>query len=450
MPVACVRCKTRFFRWLSVWLLLACGFALIIALTGCRQDSQPASTQDGVVRLTYWSAQNPQEQRLAEYLVGKWNAANPEVQVLVQPLPAGQSSEEVLLAAIVAGTTPDICSNIWPGIMSDFIRAGGVLRLSDFADFDSLMQSRMPADMIERFRAPDGGFYQIPWKTNPIMMLYNRALFRDVGIEVPPRTYSEFLEAAARLTVDRNGDGQLDQWAGYRRPLPIWHERRFDYYAFYIGASGGRTLFEGEDVSIDTSASNKVFEFFRTIYANKYFPLTTFQSSPILSGKIATEYVGPWQIGWLEQNAPAGFEYDFAPLPVPDEYVGPTYTFGDFKNIAVFANTRHPREAWEFARYLVTKEADLKLLEFAKQIPVRKDLLSDPTFTAFFEANPMVRPFAEQAPRTRGEDGVGALQEILDAIAQQFEAVSVYGVYSPAEGTRRAIQRIKLIHQWNS
>jgi multiple sugar transport system substrate-binding protein len=45
---------------------------------------------------------------------------------------------------------------------------------------------------------------------------------------------------------------------------------------------------------------------------------------------------------------------------------------------------------------------------------------------------------------------VGSLQEILDAIAQQFEAAAVYRVYSPAEGTRRALARIRLIHEWNA
>src|SRR5690606_116563 len=158
----------------------------------------------GPVTLTYWSAQNPQEQQLAARLVDEWNRLHPDVQVVVQPLPAGQSSEEVLLAAIVAGTTPDICSNIWPGIVSSFVRAGGVLKLIDFADFDSLAGSRIPPDMLERFRAPDGNFYQIPWKTNPILMLYNRDLFRVAGFETPPATYSGFLAAAAKLTRDRD------------------------------------------------------------------------------------------------------------------------------------------------------------------------------------------------------------------------------------------------------
>ena len=426
--------------WTCVLLIASCGPA----------PPTEDTREGGVVHLTYWCAQNPQERALATQLAETWNAANPDVQVKVQPLPAGQSSEEVLIASIVAGTTPDLCSNIWPGIISDFVRADGVYPLSSFPDFDSLMASRVPSDLLARFRAPDGEYYQIPWKTNPIMLLYNKQLFREAGIEQPPRTYSQFMTAAAKLTRDRDGDGHLDQWAGYRKTHPIWHERRFDYYALYIGASGGQTLFDEGEVSIDTVASTKVFSFFRDVYANHYFPLTTFQSSPILSGKVATEFTGPWQIGWLDENAPPDFEYGFTPLPLPDDYEGPAYTFGDYKNIVIFSNTKHPEEAWRFAKFLVSQEADLQLLETTKQIPVRQGLLTDSLYAGFFARNPKVIPFAEIAPYTRGEDGVGSLQEILDAIAQQFEAAAVYRVYSPEEATRRTLARIQLIHNWGS
>lgn len=433
------------------FLYAASIWVCVLLIATCKPAPSATATREGdVVHLTYWCAQNPQERALAMHLAEAWNAANPDVQVHVQPLPAGQSSEEVLIAAIVAGTTPDLCSNIWPGIISDFIRAGGVYPLSSFPDFDSLMASRVPSDLLARFQAPDGEYYQIPWKTNPILLLYNKQLFREAGIEHLPRTYSEFLSAADKLTRDSDGDGHLDQWAGYRKTHPIWHERRFDYYALYIGASGGQTLFNEGEISIDTAASSAVFSFFRDVYAHQYFPLTTFQSSPILSGKIATEFTGPWQIGWLDENAPPGFEYGFTPLPLPDDYEGPAYTFGDYKNIVLFSNTRHPEEAWRFAKFLVSKEADLKLLELTKQIPVRQGLLTDSLYADFFSRNPQVIPFAEIAPYTRGEDGVGSLQEILDAIAQQFEAAAVYRVYSPEEATRRTLARIRLIHNWNS
>jgi multiple sugar transport system substrate-binding protein len=429
-------------------LLLAAACCAVGA--GCDAPAEREAAPEGVVRLTYWSSQNPQERELARRLVDAWNAAHPDVQVTVQPLPAGQSSEEVLLAAIVAGTTPDLCSNIWPGIMSDFIRAGGVLPLDAFAGFDSLMQSRVPPDVLERFRAEDGHVYQIPWKTNPAMMQYNTQLFREAGFEAPPRTYSEYLAAAEKITADLDGDGEYDRWIGYRDIQPIWHQRFFDYYAFYVGASGGQTLFEDGALRLDTAASNAVLAFFRALYAGRHFPKTKFQGNAYLRERIATEFVGPWNIAWLDANAPDDLTYDYAPLPVPDDHEGPVYTYGDYKNIAVFSTTQHPEAAWRFAAYLVSKEADLMLLELATQIPVRRDLLADSTFADYFLRNPKLVPFARQARYTRGVDPVASLPEVLDAIAQQFEAGAVYGVYPPAEATHRALERIRVILEWNS
>ena len=429
--------------------MLCLGLGVLLLVGGCGPSAEPEDAGAGVIRLTYWSSQNAQERDLARRLTDEWNAAHPDVQVTVQPLPAGQSSEEVLLAAIVAGTTPDLCSNIWPGIIGSFVRAGGVVPLDRFASFDSLMQSRVPPDLLERFRAEDGHVYQIPWKTNPIMMLYNRGLFREAGVDAPPRTYGAYLDAADKVTADLDGDGHLDRWMGYRDVRPIWWQRYFDYYPFYIAASHGRTLFEEGDLALDTAASDQVFDFFQRIYQRHYFPVTTFQGSAFLAGKIATEFTGPWNIAFMEENAPPGGDYDYAPLPIPDGHVGPVYTYGDYKNIVIFSTTEHPEEAWAFAQFLVSKEADLQLLELTKQIPVRRGLLSDTTYADFFERNPKVRPFAEQAPFTRGVDDVASLQEVLDAIAQQFEAAAVYDVRTPREATRQAVERIRLIHEWS-
>jgi multiple sugar transport system substrate-binding protein len=419
-----------------------------LVCTGCSGDTRTGAA-GAQVRLTYWSSQNPQELSLARRLVDSWNAEHPDIHVTVQPLPAGQSSEEVLLAAVAAGTTPDVCSNIWPGIVSDFVRAGGVLALDSFPDFDSLFQSRIPESLQERFRAEDGHVYQIPWKSNPIMMQYNVRLFRDAGFETPPRTYSEFLRAADRITMDLDGDGSADRWIGYRNIRPIWHQRYFDYYSFYVGASGGRALFTDGELTIDTTASSRVFGFFRDLYDRGHFPRTQFQGNMFIPGIIATEFVGPWNIAFLERNAPADLEYAFAPLPVPDDHEGPVFTYGDYKNIAVFSNTPHPAEAWMFAKYLVSKEADSLLMEMATQIPIRRDLLTDSTFAAVFERSPRMRAFAAQVEETVGIEEVGSFAEMMDAIAQQFEAAAVYGVRSPAEATRRAVERIHVIQEWN-
>ena len=64
-------------------------------------------------------------------LAKQWNAENPDVQVRVQPLPAGRSSEEVLLAAIVAKATPDVSSNVSSALLARLVRANGVVRLDN-------------------------------------------------------------------------------------------------------------------------------------------------------------------------------------------------------------------------------------------------------------------------------------------------------------------------------
>src|SRR5213076_3268891 len=101
-------------------------------------------------------------------LAERWNALHPGVQVRVQPLPAGHSSEEVLLAAIVGHATPDLCSNISAALLARLVRAHGVARLDTLAPTAARLDERESADMLAPLRSPDGGVYALPWKTNPL------------------------------------------------------------------------------------------------------------------------------------------------------------------------------------------------------------------------------------------------------------------------------------------
>jgi multiple sugar transport system substrate-binding protein len=263
-----------------VALRVVAALILVLAVAGCGDPSNPAGDSgNGVTTLTYWSAPNPQEYAMAQDLVAEWNRDNPHIQVKLQALPAGQSSEEVLLSAMVAGTTPDVCSNIWPGVTNDFIRAKGLYALDRFSDFEQVMTERVPEDIIESVRSADGHIYQIPWKTNPIMVQYNVTMFEDAGIYEFPRTYSEFLAAAAKITRDNDGDGRMDQWMGFRDIRPIWWQRYYDYYTSYITASGGKTFFDKGELAIDRKASDQVFSFYQSLYDNGYFPRSSLQGN---------------------------------------------------------------------------------------------------------------------------------------------------------------------------
>ena len=426
---------------------------IVLCITGflsCDKDSSRKNDEKtGVIRLTYWCSSNQNEINLAQELVDQWNNKNPHIQVLLQPIPASQSSEEVLLAAIAGKTTPDICSNIWPGAMDDFTGAGGLIRLNEFPDFFEVMTSRIPRELLQSFQSPDSHYYQIPWKTNPIMMMYNVKLFRDAGIANPPKTFSEYLAAARLITLDLDGDGDFDQWMGYRDIRPIWWQRFFDYYTFYIAASGGKTLFDKSNIIFNNLASTQVFHFFQTLYSNGFYPRTTFQGDQFIAGKLATQFTGPWNVIHVQRYAESGFEFDISPIPVPDEYEGPVYTYGDHKNIALFSTTKHPEAAWEFAKFLINPQADLRLLEICSQIPLRENLTEDSLYQDYFLQNPKMATYARQAPYTRGVDGVSDLKEIFDGISQEYEACAVFGLKTPEKAVDDAADRARVIIEWN-
>ena len=426
------------------------GILLLICLPACseRQDSL-APKGNAVVNLTYWPAPNPQEIQLADTIVRMWNRMHPQIQVRMQPIPVSQSTEEVLLAAIAGKTTPDVCSNIWPGALREYTQAGGLVALDKFSDFDSIAAARVPRELLELFKSSNGHYYQMPWKTNPVMMFYNIGMLKLAGVQKAPRTYSEYYSAAKKVARDTNNDGQMDVWMGERDIRPIWWERLFDVYPFYIAASNGETLFKNDNVAFENADAEQVFGFFQQCYNHGYFPRTFFQGGdPFLLEKKATHFAGPWEIATISKFAP-NIHFDVAPLPVPDDHRGPVYTSGDYKNIAIFSTTEHPKESWEFVKFLITARHDLLMLEITNQVPVRGDLLTNPLYARYFSENPLMVKFAQQALHTRGMDTVADLKEILDAISQEYEICAVYGRKTPAEAVRDAAQRCRAIIKWN-
>jgi multiple sugar transport system substrate-binding protein len=307
-------------RHLSLVVILALSF---LACSRRENSSQPSS---GAVELTYWPAPNVQEFEVADSVVAQWNRTHPGIHVKMQAIPVSQSTEEVLLAAIAGGTTPDVCSNIWPGALHDYTQAGGLVPLDGFSDFDTVMLARTPKALLEATRSADGHFYQVPWKTNPVMMFYNINLFERAGIQGAPRTYSEYYEAGKKIARAFNSNGKITVWMGERDIRPIWWQRLFDFYPFYIAASGGRTLFANGEPAFQNMYAEQVFGFFRTCYAERYFPRTFFQGGdPFDIGKKATHFSGPWQISHMLKFAP-DVRYGIASLPVPADHTGPTYT----------------------------------------------------------------------------------------------------------------------------
>jgi multiple sugar transport system substrate-binding protein len=436
-------------RLAPLGFLLLCTAAL---LGGCRGDG-PEPSGAAPIRLVYWPPPNRFDIEMSRQLVADWNQRHPEIQVEMQPLPAGRSSEEVLLAAIVGRTTPDICSNILSGTVERMVRAGALVPLSRFSDFEAHLRGRLPIGAVEQFRNGDGQYYQMPWKANPTMLLYNATLMARHGLQ-PPRTYSQLLELGAKVKRDLDGDGRVDQWAVGLSIDNTWWKRFDDVYPLYIAASGGRTLIDGKRVLFDGPDRSlvRVFELLRQLFARGYAPRSYFAAELFLQGRVAMITGSAPSIPDIAAKRPA-FQYDFAPLPLPDDRLsapGPRYTFGDIKSMVVFSSCRHPEAAWRFIQHLTSARADHLLLTRASQIPLRRRLFESEPFASALRSAPLLATLARHVEHLRGTDDTPQLVEIFDTVSQAYEAGAIHGVVPAEQAVHKAARRVQqILERWN-
>jgi multiple sugar transport system substrate-binding protein len=398
-------------------------------------------------RIVYWASNNTDEITFANEIVTQWNNESSDNNVIFQPVPEGQSSEEVILAAVVGGTTPDIYSNMWQGDVELYARAGRLVPLDTLPGFMELLTARCDSSVIKEVTSTDGHIYQIPWKINPIMLICNDNMFKSFGWDTPPRTYSDFFKAAAEIKESGFVKGYQTKWIGYSEVIVTWWQRLFDFYPLYLAASGGGSLIKDNKVVFNNKYAVSTFQFLKTLYDNNYFPRERLSSrqDPFLSSDIAIRFTGPWEIVHAEKFKPKGFEYSFAPLPVPDDQKNTAYTYGDTKNIVMFTTCKNRLASWEFIKEMISEKGDYLLLKTTNQLPRRKDLTTNPLFLNYLNNNPKMKPFAEQSKYVKGPDSCPVLKEVFDAISQEYEACVIYGKKSPRQAVNDAAKAAEII-----
>lgn len=426
----------------TLLFLALCLLAAALALSGCRQGRGSRGHA-----LEYWSSNNGGEIQFSRWAVERWNQLHPESPIKYQPVPEGQSSEEIILAAVVAKTTPDIYSNIWQGLVEFYSRSGILVPLDTLDGFMEFIRQRCDEATIREITSSDGHIYQLPWKINPIMTIYNQQVLQELGLDSFPPTYAAYLQAAKDFKKDTAGDGYTDQWFGNTSVKLAWYQRLFNFYPLYLAASGGMPLVQGGRANFNNEHAIGAFRFLQELYRENYFTKQAEGAGQDLfvASRYASKWTGPWEIEYLEKFKREGFEYDFCPMPVPDGHQGPIFTYGDPKSIVIFNTCRNPQLAFEFIKIMADEAGDLQFLQLSNQLPRRQGLDSIPGFQAFFAQNPKMQAFARQARYVKGADICESLIEVFDIISQEYEACVLYQIKTPEQAIADAERAVNVL-----
>jgi len=398
-------------------------------------------------KLSYWSSNNSGEIEFSKTLVSRWNTLHPTEKIHYQPVPEGQSSEEIILAAVVGETTADIYSNMWQGSVEFYAVSNVLIPLDTIPGFTNFINNRCDSLTISEITSSDGHIYQIPWKINPIMTLYNQSVRDDLKIDDGNLTYSTYFEAAKKFKKDNSGDGYIDQWIGITSTKTVWYQRLFNFYPLYLAASNGMPLIKNNKAAFNNEYAIEVFRFLQDIYKNNYFTKEQEAASQdkFISQSIVTKFTGPWEIKYLDKYKSDNLDYSYTNIPVPDNHEGPIYTYCDPKSIVIFNTCKNPTLAFEFIKTMIDEEGDLMFLELTNQLPRRKGIDTLSMYKDYFIQNPKMKVFGKQAAHVKGIDNSEVIVEVLDIISQEYEACVIYNIKTPEKAIADAEKAVNVL-----
>jgi multiple sugar transport system substrate-binding protein len=416
--------------------LLAAVVTLALATAACGGGG--GGSGSGAAKATgpisIWYSNNAQEVAWGKQVVASWNSAHPTEKVAAQEIPAGKSSEEVIGAAITAGTEPCLIYNTSPASVPTFEQQGGLVSLSDFADGASYIAART-GSAADQYKSPDGKFYQLPWKSNPVMIFYNKKLFKKAGISTtkpPLSSYSDFLATAKKIV-----SSGAAKYAIYPAPSSEFFQPWFDFYPLYAAESGGMPLVKDKKATFDSPAGKAVAGFWQQIYAQNLAGKSTYTGDSFADGVAAMAIVGPWAIAVYKGKV------DWGVVPVPTQKGGSgdtTPTFSDAKNIGMYASCKNRATAWAFLKYSTSTAEDGKLLDLSGQMPLRTGLQT--AYASYFKANPEYSTFAAEAAHVVEVPNVPNSIEMWQTFRDAWTKSVIFGKQDPNQALTGAATKI--------
>ena len=340
--------------------------AVLLILGGCRKESSP-----GLIYWSMWNEAEPQGQVIARAA----QAFTQETGIRVEINFNGRDIRNTLQPALESGEVIDIfdedidrVNSVWKNFL---------LNLDPYVNKVYPSTNGMPFNRVVNNtlinlakEAGGGSVMTVPYQPFVFTMMYNKDLFSRAGITVLPKTWSEFLEACAKLnaigipavTVDDAYAACLfgytiSRIAGMNAALSMVARNDF---------SGPQVLRFGQ-IWEHMAKSGYV----HPNAAGNVWPAG--QVNEFAQGRAAMYLNGTWLPNEIRGNAP-NFNWGSFAFPAID-------TGGDGieannyggQSFGINKNTKHPDEAFQFIVWLTTGRWDEELARDTIGIPMGND-----------------------------------------------------------------------------
>ena len=233
-------------RTILIFLILVISFAFM----GCEK------TEEGKTVVHLWHQMEPEKRPLLKQVIADFEQNNPDIEIVVLAKGTEELRTGYQAAAAFTGGGPEL-------VYGPMDQIGSFEVMKEKNSDESIIkpiEDLYPPEFFDKFVDQGlvtykGHIYQIADRLgNHLALVYNKRLFEEAGLTEAPQTIDELIEFGKKLTIDKNGDGTIDQW-GF-----VWNYTEPFWYIPFFGGYGGKVFDENNNPELDTPAAEEAFQ----------------------------------------------------------------------------------------------------------------------------------------------------------------------------------------------
>ncbi len=387
------------------------GLTLVLVGAGCGGPSEAQQLASAPVTLKVWrvfDGDNTFSQITAAY-----QSLHPNVSFEYSQK-AYEEYEDDLLRAFAEGNGPDIFSihNTWiqeyinliqpmpSAVTIPYGEVRGTIKKEtvytikkeptiSFRRLKSEFADSIAKDVIRKVESTEGGNIEnkiigLPLSLDTLALYYNKDLLNAAGIAEPPRTWSEFQAAVAKLTKISAKDQIIQSGAAIGTGRNI--ERSFDILSLLMMQNGtvmtndaGSSVQFANDDGEDTYLGAEATRFY-TDFANPLKQVYTWNDNmpdsfdAFVTGKTAMFFGYSYHAPLIRAASP---KLHFSVSQMPQIDGGKVVNYGNYWVETVAKSTDNIDWAWDFIQFATSQDQVSSYLEAAGRPTARRAMIND-------------------------------------------------------------------------
>ena len=426
----------------SISKLLILSLAIVFTAQSCnRQQPRPEE-----IELTWWKPFD--DARIVEPLISEFQKVYPNVRVNYTQKNI-ENYEDELRDALAEGEGPDIFSihNDWlPKHKAKLAPAPD--NIFSAREFKENFLEVTNADLTE-----DSKVYTAPLAVDVLALYYNRDILSSAGIPRPPATWQELIDMVSRLT-------RLDNLGNFQRnAVALGTAENINRAPDILGLlmlQNGTPLYSSnrDSATLDQqiqdpqgnyySPGSRALEFY-TQFANPAKLTYTWNNrsnnsiEAFAGGQVAMIFSYSYLRATLQAKSPF-LNYAVAPMPQIDPKKS-RVNYANYWAEGVAKGSQYQEAAWQFLKFITSKEILPKYYEAQKQVSPRLDILEQQI------SDPEIGVFAENALSAKSLYKPDS--DVVESIFVQMIDNVVLRSVTPQEAIKDATQKLNVLLRGN-